>query len=160
MFKSRKENFTFKCAYCGEEFENNEVEVSNNFGLFHKACEVEGKQAVISWMEEDQREYEASVRLQTLKDKRILRHIQKKYPVKIFNAIMDEVNEHGRGHYKIVKQYECQGCRERGSDFQGYSSAIRYAYDDISNCSYSGCYGGDVYLYIGKGNYLRMAVSG
>ncbi len=44
MFKSRKENFTFKCDYCGEEFENNEVEVSNNFGLFHKACEVEGKQ--------------------------------------------------------------------------------------------------------------------
>jgi hypothetical protein len=81
---------------------------------------------------------------------------------KVISSLEFELKQHVNlgSSFAIVDVSDCVGVKRRFSEFTGYSSPIRWVYDDTSSCSYSGSYGGDVYFQLGKGKYLRAFIAG
>lgn len=90
----------------------------------------------------------------------ILKRLKKSLRPKIWEAIQWELNSHYCLALGIVSIDEVKGRKETGNDYHGQSTAMRHVYVDVSSCSYSDTYGGNVYLYLGMGRYLAMFISG
>lgn len=94
-------------------------------------------------------------------DEKVMSRLKKSLKSKVYDGIVWEMKQHcGANHLEIVKAKSCTGTKTSYSDYAGFSSPIRYIYDDVSNDSYSGSYGGLIYLSIGHGNYLKMHIWG
>ncbi|MCF2902241.1 hypothetical protein L1267_17875 [Pseudoalteromonas sp. OFAV1] len=100
-----------------------------------------------------------SFRLEKKSD-RLLKNLKSKLKPKLWQAIKWELAAHFCIALEIVSIAEVKGCKRKGNDYFGQSVAMRHVYDDTSSCSYSGSYGGDVYLHLGNGRYLKMYING
>lgn len=95
-------------------------------------------------------------------DDKVWSSLYKYTPPKVISSIEFELKQHMSlgSNFAIVGVSDCVGVKRRFSEFTGYSSPVRWVYDDTSSCSYSDSYGGDVYFQLGKGKYLRAFIAG
>lgn len=108
-------------------------------------------------------EYYEELKREQIRDQKLLKRLRKRLPHKIMEWLDGEIREHGCGSYKIVTVAECGGNRMRGKDyFSDDRCPIRTVYDDVYGGGYpcEDCYSGDVYIYIGNGQYFKMWVNG
>ncbi|UKA04471.1 hypothetical protein [Photobacterium damselae] len=61
---------------------------------------------------------------------------------------------------EIVSRKQCYGCRELPSKYFGARTAIKRVFNDVEVCSMTDSFGGDVYIYIGNLQYLKLTISG
>lgn len=113
------------------------------------------------WIDEDDEDdFESHYRATEQRHLKLLRRLRRKLPPKILRALENEFGAHWCMLIGIVGLSDVKGRRMRGRDFVGASTPIRHVFANISGCSYSETYAGDVYLYIGTGRYLQVQVSG
>ena len=94
-------------------------------------------------------------------DQKVLSRVKKMVKPKVFQDIEWEMKEHmWCGDFSIVDVSDCVGERRTYSDYKGCSSPIRTVYDNTSYDSYCDSYGGDMYISLGKGKYLKMSLGG
>lgn len=158
-------NQEWYCDYCREPFKDNNPEKSTGWGMFHEECEAEGIAQAKREYEEAELEYQRQVKIQIKKDEKLLRKLRKRLSAKIMEWIDYEISEHGHHELgiKIVSQDKCKGERMKGKDYFGDDRCpIRTVYDDVSSDGYpcDDCYSGNVYIYIGKGQYFKLWVNG
>lgn len=94
------------------------------------------------------------------KSDQILKRLQRTVKPKIWQAINWDLHSHICLVIGIVTVDQVAGSKRTGHDYFGESTAVRHVYDDVSSCTYSDSYGGNVYLYLGKKRYLMMYVHG
>ncbi len=146
------------CGYCGEDL--GEDCERTDWGYFHTKCVVAGVTVIEYQYHQDQLEYEQEQMKLWKKDIKLINRLRKRLPEKIMTDINYCIREHSASDYEIVNVDQCKGYKESGTDWIGFSSAIKYTYDNTSSCGYTETYGGDVYLYIGNHQYLKMFISG
>lgn len=105
---------------------------------------------------------EASLQYQRDLDnsERILRKLKRTLKPKIWQAVEYDLNGHSCLALGIVPHSEVKGRKQKGSDWHGQSTAMRHVYSNVSYCSYSDSYGGNVYLRLSKDRYLMMFIHG
>lgn len=142
------------CFHCGGDISDT-VSMDGNIP-FHSQC-----------LEKHRIEMEASAeaeRLAAIKEQktndRILKHLERTLKPKIWVCVKSELESHRFGYLEIVTIDKVKGTKQDASKYFGASVAMRHFYDDVSSCSYSDTYGGDLYLYLGKKRYLKMTVWG
>ena len=92
--------------------------------------------------------------------KRILGRLKRTLKPKIWEPIEWELDSHWCIALEIVTRDRVIGRKESGDSYFCQSTAIRHVYVNVSSCSYSDTYGGDVYIRLGNNRYLRMYVYG
>ena len=152
-------NYQFCCDWCKEPFKDNTPDVNSQWGLFHTECKVKGEVKHKQEYIEAENEYYEYLKLEHKKDQQFLNILRRKLPPKIMEWIDAEIDNHGQGSYSIVDRSKCLGYRYSGEDYFGSSTPIRTVYE--YSCNYSeDSYSGTVFLYIGKGRYFVLNVSG
>lgn len=156
--------YRFSCDYCKVGFiEDSEVKATG-WGMFHEDCKTQGEQQAKDEYQKSEEEYYQEQLRQQERDQKLLRKLRKRLPTKIMKQVELEVSYHGgQEGYKIVTQDQCKGDRMKGKDYFGDGRCpIRTVYDDVSSGGYpcDDCYSGDIYIYIGKGQYFNMWVNG
>ena len=147
---------TDECAHCCGTIYPDDEKASCGMGLAHIECqekfedEIEEQARVAA--EEEFRVGENSNRL--------LNRLEQSLKPKIWQAIKWELAYHWCLALEIVTIERVAGIKRSGHEYFGESTAMRHVYDDVSSCSYSDTYGGNVYLYLGNKRYLMMYVSG
>lgn len=162
MFKDLL-NCEWCCDYCRKAFSDNSPEKSTGWGMFHIECEEKGIAQAKREFEEAELEYQRQVKIQIKKDEKLLRKLRKRIPPKIMEWVDEEIKDHAHyeGGYKIVTQDKCKGQRMKGKDYFGDDRCpIRTVYDDVSSDYWGDSYAGEVYIYIGNGQYFSMWVNG
>ena len=89
-----------------------------------------------------------------------LANIKRKIKPKFFQAI-----EFGLCHswchgVEIVGIDGVMGQRMTASSQFGESSAVRHVYNNVSSCSYLETCGGDLFIPIGLGRYVKLSIHG
>ena len=102
--------------------------------------------------EQSARDYEKSNKI-LARLKRALKH-------KIWQPIEWELKSHYCMAFGVVPWSEVKGRKESGYDYFCQSTAIRHVYVDVSSCSYSDSYGGNIYIRLSKDRYLAMYING
>lgn len=154
----------WKCDYCKQPF-HEKPENWDEWGMFHDDCAESGREQVIKEFREAEEEYTQEMLRIHKRDQKLLRKLRKRLPKKVMEWIDSEIREHGdvNGGYQIVTLNQCRGHRTKGADYFGDSRcSIRTVYDNVSSGGYpcEDCYSGDVYIYIGNGQYFQMYVNG
>ncbi|AUR93414.1 hypothetical protein NVP1187O_101 [Vibrio phage 1.187.O._10N.286.49.F1] len=162
MFKFL-EDYKPKCDYCRLEFLEGEEEESTGWGFFHVKCKDAGVKEAKEDYHQSQVEYFQEQLRQQKRDEKLLRKLRKRIPSKIMEWVDGEISGHGKGDYKVVTVDQCKGDRMRGKDYYCDDKCpIRTIYDYISSGGYP-CddgYSGEIYIYIGNGQYFNMWVGG
>ena len=109
------------------------------------------------WME-DQRRHEDWERKSTKLHNKTIKRLKVKMKPVDFEPIDWLLSDHMTGYASIVKSDELVGSKVKAVDFFGQSSKLRHIWDNTSSCSYSGTYGGEVCVPLGKGNYLKIHI--
>lgn len=91
---------------------------------------------------------------------KVLRRLKKTLPQKIWLSIQYLLNDNSCLDLGVVSQEHVKGFKESGNSYFGWSTAVRHVYNDVSSCSYSDSYGGNLYIYLGERRYLRMHIYG
>lgn len=162
MFKDLHK-FQYACNYCHGPFENNTPVECTGWGEFHSECKDKGIEQTKEEYHKVEQEYYEEMKREHVRDQRVLKRLRKRLPHKIMEWVDGEIREHGCGGYKVVTVEQCKGDRMRGKDyFNDNRCPIRTVYDDISGGGYpcEDCYSGDIYIYIGNGQYFKMWVNG
>jgi len=162
MFKDLL-NCEWYCDYCHKPFTEDNPEQSTGWGMFHEECKVLGIAQAKREYEEAELEYQRQVKIQIRKDDKLVRKLRKRLPTKIMEWLDYEISNHAHweGGYKIVTQDQCKGDRMKGKDYFGDDKCpIRVVYDDVSSDYWGDSYAGDVYIYIGNGQYFSLFVNG
>jgi len=110
--------------------------------------------------EELMREFAEQSRKDCENSNRILAKLKRTLKAKIWEPIEWELKSHYCLALGIVTRSDVKGRKESGHDYFGQSSAIRHVYTDVSSCSYSDSYGGNVYIRLSKDRYLEMYING
>ena len=89
-----------------------------------------------------------------------LASIKRKIKPKFFQAIEFELYHSGCHGVEIVCIDGVKGKRMTASSYFGESSAVRHVYNNVSSCSYSETWGGDLFIPIGLGRYVKLSIHG
>ena len=89
-----------------------------------------------------------------------LARIKRKIKPKFFQAIEFELYHSGCHGVEVVGIGEVKGKRMKSSGYFGESSAVRHIYNNVSSCSYSETWGGDLFIPIGLGRYVKLSIHG
>ncbi len=144
------------CSYCGNSIYSDDDHASGSFSIYHIECKELNDDEMKTAMDA---EWQANKQDQKNTD-RILRNLKRKLKPKIWEAVNWEIQSHGFGHLKIVTVEQVSGEKRLGHEYFGQKTAMRHVYDNVSSDAHGDCYGGDVYLYIGSGRYLKVYVWG
>lgn len=94
------------------------------------------------------------------REQALLKRFKRRLPTKIFREILAEMDEHRSLLIGMVSKENVKGKRMPASYYFGRSTPLRHVYNNISSCSYSDTYSGDVYLSVGLGRYVHIYVCG
>lgn len=145
-----------QCFQCGCSIYQSDEHVSKGMLSFHLNChEVYEGECEFTERRESEH-YKAEQR----RHKCLLKKLKRTLRAKIYQAIELELDQHQCHDFEIVCRLQVEGQKRRGRDYFGESTAIRHVYDDTSTCSYSGTYGGNVFLRLSNDRYLRIYVTG
>lgn len=89
-----------------------------------------------------------------------LAKIKRKVKQKVFQAIEFELYHSECHGVEIVGIDDVKGKRMTSSGYFGESSAVRHVYNNVSSCSYSETWGGDLFIPIGLGRYVKLSIHG
>ena len=89
-----------------------------------------------------------------------LASIKRKIKPKFFQAIEFELYHSGFHGVEIVGIDDVKGKRMTSSSYFGESSAVRHVYSNVSSCSYSESWVGDLFIPIGLGRYVKLSIHG
>ena len=92
--------------------------------------------------------------------RRKLSSIKRKVKPKVFQAIEFELCHSWCHGVEIVGIDGVRGKRMTASSYFGESSAVRHVYSNVSSCSYSETFGGDLFIPIGLGRYVKLSIHG
>ena len=91
---------------------------------------------------------------------RKLAAIKRKIKPKVFQAIEFELFHSSCHGVEIVSHDGVNGKRMNASNYFGESVAVRHVYNNLSSCSYSETWGGELFIPIGLGRYVKLSVHG
>jgi hypothetical protein len=115
---------------------------------------------IFAEFDEDMREYAEQSARDYEKSNRIISKLKRKLKQKIWQPIEWELKSHYCMALGIVKKAEVKGRKESGYDYFCQSTAIRHVYNNVSSCSYSDSYGGNIYIRLSQDRYLMMFIHG
>lgn len=144
------------CFHC-EEKVNQHDGVKIGFYLVHNECYESQK--------EEDRKYIEAERNRELRDRkntrRIKSHLKRKLKPKIWDWIEYELESHYHSDLKILRREDFESKNKVPyKDMVGNRTSVRHIYDDTSQCSMSETYGGNIYIYIGNKQYLKIFIWG
>ncbi|MEZ8292350.1 hypothetical protein AB6D11_00705 [Vibrio splendidus] len=126
------------------------------FGLQHAKC----YEQEMAELKEQEAANARAYKAQQQKSARILSRLKRTLKPKVMQAIMWEIDAHRCEGLTLVDSSQVKGEKRTGRDYFGTSTAIRHVFEDVSLCSYSDSYGGEVFIRVRNNLYLRICVFG
>lgn len=146
------------CCFCGKSIggvgDSSDGYQTRYHDLCKKEFDVEFKACMDAEYERTQRERKHT--------KRLTAKLSNRLKPKLRNALVSWINynEQDIVEMEIVGFEQCSGNEVSPSEFFGERTAIRRVIENVSFDSMFDCYGGDVYIYIGCQQYLKVVVAG
>lgn len=110
--------------------------------------------------DQDEIDFIDEIELGIVMVERKLASIKRKIKPKFFQAIEFELYHSSCHGVEIVGISEVKGKRMTASNYFGESSAVRHVYNNVSSCSHSETWCGDLFIPIGLGRYVKLSIHG
>ncbi len=144
------------CVHCDGFVYESDERVSLSLGVAHVECHERFQEQAYSDMERESEEQALRLR----RESKLLARLKKRLKPKIWSVIEMIQQQHLVNQIAIDAFEDVKGTKISALDWFGESVGIRTVYDETSSCSYSGTYGGAIWIPIGAGRYLHMHISG
>lgn len=144
------------CHFCGSDVYESDERVPTYLGPVHYECKVafdKESEALNKKIADEENERYA-------RDQKLLKRLQRTLKPKFWQCIAFTIYDHHYQDLEIVGVDCVKGQKNNAHDWFGESVAMRHVYDDTSTDYWGDGYGGEIFLPIGKGRYLKMHVWG